>query len=59
VGYDNIVFSSIFSPKLTTIHIDKENEGYEAVKLLNQRIQGKRKKTKRKILKVSLVIRET
>lgn len=59
VGYDNILFSSIFSPKLTTINIDKQNEGYEAVKLLTQRITGRRKSIKKKVLKVSLVIRET
>ncbi|MDK2951051.1 MAG: LacI family transcriptional regulator [Kosmotogales bacterium] len=59
IGYDDILFSSIFSPKLTTIHIDKQKEGYEAVKLLTQKITGRRKFTKKKILKVSLVIRET
>lgn len=59
VGYDDILFSSIFSPKLTTIHIDKEREGYEAVKMLTQRIKGKRKFSKKFILQVSLLVRET
>jgi len=59
VGYDNIFFSSIFSPELTTIHIDKEKEGYEAMKMLVQKIRGNRKRTKQKILDVALVKRET
>ncbi len=59
VGYDDILFSSIFSPKLTSIRIDKDKEGFEAVKLLNQRVRGTRKSVKREILNVSLVIRET
>ena len=59
VGYDNIFFSSIFSPELTTINIDKEKEGYEAMKMLVQKIRGNRKRTKQKILDVALVKRET
>jgi LacI family transcriptional regulator len=59
IGYDDILFSSIFSPKLTSIRIDKDKEGFEAVKLLNQRVRGTRKSVKREILNVSLVIRET
>jgi DNA-binding LacI/PurR family transcriptional regulator len=34
-------------------------EGFEAVKLLDQRIRGVRKSVKREVLNVSLVIRET
>ncbi len=59
IGYDDIIFSSIFSPKLTSIRIDKDMEGFEAVKLLDQRIRGVRKSVKREVLNVSLVIRET
>lgn len=59
IGYDDIIFSSIFSPKLTSIRIDKDMEGFEAVKLLDQRIRGVRKSVKREVLNVSLIIRET
>ncbi|WP_367356726.1 LacI family DNA-binding transcriptional regulator [Mesotoga sp.] len=59
VGYDNIEFSGIFSPALTTVNIGKEKIGYEAFKMLLERIDGKRQEVKRKALDVDLVIRES
>ncbi|MCK4241308.1 MAG: LacI family DNA-binding transcriptional regulator [Candidatus Atribacteria bacterium] len=59
VGYDDIPFSSLISPALTTIRLKKQDLGVESVKLLLSRINGIRKKTKKIMLDVELVIRET
>ena len=59
VGYDDIPFSSLISPPLTTIRLKKQDLGVESVKLLLSRINGIRKKTKKIMLDVELVIRET
>ncbi|MBU4228620.1 LacI family transcriptional regulator [bacterium] len=59
VGYDDIPFSSLISPALTTIRLKKQELGAESVKLLLSRINGSRKKIKKVMLDVELVIRET
>ena len=59
VGYDDIPFSSLISPALTTIRLKKQDLGVESVKLLLSRINGIRKKTKKIISDVELIIRET
>jgi len=59
VGYDDIPFSSLISPSLTTIRLKKQELGAESVKLLLSRINGNRKKTKKIMLDVELQIRET
>jgi len=59
VGYDDIPFSSLISPSLTTIKLKKQDLGVESVKLLFSRINGIRKKTKKIMLDVELKIRET
>jgi LacI family transcriptional regulator len=59
VGYDDIPFSSLISPPLTTIRLKKHDLGVESVKLLLSRIKGSRKKTKKIVLDVELIIRET
>jgi len=59
VGYDDIPFSSLISPALTTIKLKKQDLGVESVKLLFSRINGIRKKTKKIMLDVELKIRET
>lgn len=59
VGYDDIHFSSLISPSLTTIKLKKQELGIESVKLLLSRINGNRKKTKKVMLRVELHIRET
>ena len=59
VGYDDIPFSSLISPSLTTIRIKKQELGIESVKLLFSRINGTRKKIKKIMLNVDLVERET
>jgi len=59
VGYDDIPFSSLISPVLTTIRLEKQELGVESVKLLFSRINRYRKKIKKIMLDVELVIRET
>ena len=59
VGYDDIPFSSLISPSLTTIRLKKKELGAESVKLLLSRINGNRKKTKKVMLDVELQIRES
>jgi len=59
VGYDDIPFSSLISPALTTIKVKKQDLGVESVKLLLSRINGIRKRTKKIMLDVELIIRET
>jgi LacI family transcriptional regulator len=57
VGYDDIPFSSLISPALTTIRLKKQELGAESVKLLLSRINGKRKKIKKMMLDVELGFR--
>ena len=59
VGYDDIPFSSLISPSLTTIRLKKQDLGIESVELLLSRINGNRKKIKKVMLRVELQIRET
>ncbi|HDK27190.1 MAG TPA: LacI family transcriptional regulator, partial [Candidatus Atribacteria bacterium] len=44
---------------LTTIRLKKQELGVKSVKLLFSRINGNRKKTKKVMLGVELVVRET
>jgi len=59
VGYDDIPFSSLISPALSTIRLKKQELGAESVKLLLSRINGNRKKAKKIMLDVELITRET
>ena len=59
VGYDNIPFSSLISPALTTIRLKKQDLGVESVKLLLSRINGNREKNKKIMLNIELIVRET
>jgi len=59
VGYDDIPFSSLISPALTTIRLKKQELGIESVKLLLSHINGNREKPKKIMLDVDIIIRET
>ncbi|PLV59928.1 LacI family DNA-binding transcriptional regulator [Thermotoga sp. KOL6] len=59
IGYDDIVYSSLVCPPLSTIRIKKFEMGFEAFRMLLQKIKGRRKRRKRVILDVELVVRET
>jgi len=59
VGYDDIPFSSLISPSLTTIKLKKQELGIESVKLLLSRINGRHKKIKKVVLDLELITRGT
>ncbi|WP_041076065.1 LacI family DNA-binding transcriptional regulator [Thermotoga caldifontis] len=59
VGYDDVTLSSYYRPSLTTIRINKFGLGFEAFKMLFQRMTGRRKKPKRTIMDVELIVRES
>ena len=59
VGYDDVAFASYYRPALTTIRINKFGMGFEAFKLLLQRLSGRRKKPKRVVMDVELIVRES
>lgn len=59
VGYDDVPFSSLISPPLTTIRLKKQDIGIESVKLLLSHINANRKKTKKVMLDVELIVRGT
>lgn len=59
VGYDDIPFSSLISPSLTTIRLKKQELGVESLKLLLSRINVSRKKMKKIMLNVELIVRGT
>jgi len=59
VGYDDISFSSLISPSLSTIRLKKQELGAESVKLLLSRINGSREKMKKIMLNVELIVRGT
>lgn len=59
VGYDDIPFSSLISPSLTTIKLKKQELGAESIKLLLSRINGSREKMKKIMLNVELIVRGT
>jgi len=59
VGYDDISFSSLISPSLSTIRLKKQELGTESVKLLLSRINGSLEKMKKIMLNVELIVRGT
>ena len=58
VGCDDILFSAITTPSLTTVKMKKYEMGYEAFKLLIKVLKGK-KRIEKKVLDVELIIRES
>jgi len=62
IGYDNILFSKIFYPKLTTINTDVDQLTAEAVDYLIRMIKGQVKlggAAKKTLIPVNLVVRNT
>jgi len=58
-GYDDISFSSLMDPALTTIRVNKQELGIESVKLLLSRINGNRKIAHKIMLDVDIIARKT
>ncbi|WP_219835396.1 LacI family DNA-binding transcriptional regulator [Paenibacillus sp. R14(2021)] len=58
VGYDDIILSSYCTPKLTTIHQNKYEMGWESAKLLIDMLEGK-EVNHNVVLKNELIVRES
>ena len=59
VGFDNVPESRLHSPKLSTVNIDKQALGKQAVAALLERIQSPRRPRRLIYLKNNFVVRET
>ncbi|HEW91252.1 MAG TPA: LacI family transcriptional regulator [Thermotogaceae bacterium] len=59
VGYDDVLYSELVNPPLTTVRIKKYELGFEAMRMLISRLKGRRKRIKKIVLDVELVIRES
>jgi DNA-binding LacI/PurR family transcriptional regulator len=62
IGYDNILFSKIFYPKLTTINTDVDQLSAEAIEHLVRTIKGqvnKDRAAKKTLIPVNIILRDT
>ncbi len=59
VGYDDISYASFVHPTITTVKIDKFQEGMIAFEILQERLSEKRDKPKQIVLDVELIVRES
>ncbi len=59
MGFDNVTQSTVLSPELTTIHVEKELMGVKAVKRLSEIIGKKDNATVKTIINTKLVIRNS
>jgi len=61
IGYDDIAFSRLIEPQLTTIKVKKFEMGYEAFQMLHKRITAKKinNSSTRKVLDVELIVRDS
>lgn len=59
VGYDNIIFSSLSKPTLTTVEQPAYEMGFEAAKLILRQIHSKKVISVCKLLEPKLIIRES
>ena len=59
IGFDNIPESTIISPELTTIHVEKEEMGEVAVRRLAEIIRPKRQPTLKTMLNTRLIERKS
>jgi DNA-binding LacI/PurR family transcriptional regulator len=59
VGFDNIEELKYFEPRLTTVHVDREQIGEELAKLLFERIQNPDLPPIRRMMPTTLVVRDS
>jgi len=59
IGFDNLFFSDYIYPRLTTVTFKKKDIAYNAVKMLIERINGKKGKAEELLLPLRLIIRES
>lgn len=58
-GYDNYIYASLSSPRLTTIEVDMEMMTDTAVHMIMRKVQGDKRPQGRKVIGGNLVIRES
>jgi LacI family transcriptional regulator len=59
IGFDDVFFSSLSTPSLTTIRIKKHELGFRAFNILKEIMSGKGRKTVHEKLDVNLIIRNS
>lgn len=59
VGFDNYIFASLSSPKITTVEVDVEMMAETAVGAVMRKIQGDRRSMGRKVISGNLVIHDS
>jgi LacI family transcriptional regulator len=59
VGFDNYIFASLSSPRLTTVEVDLEMMAETAVNAIMRKIQGDRRCLGRKVISGNIVIRDS
>lgn len=59
MGFDDIEYSKLMIPSLSTVHVPKEQMGVKAVQVLKALMEGKEITEKEILLPTSLVIRES
>ncbi|RKX55214.1 MAG: LacI family transcriptional regulator [Thermotoga sp.] len=59
VGYDDLEFSKLISPSLTSVKFDKYHLGYRAVEMLLERLENPSMEPRLELVDVDLVIRES
>lgn len=59
VGFDNDIYATLSSPKLTTIEVDVERMAETAVTAVLRKIQGDNRSLGRKVVSGNLIIRES
>ncbi len=59
IGFDDVFFSSLSTPSLTTIRIKKHELGFKAFNILKKIMNGKERKTIHEKLDVSLIVRNS
>lgn len=59
VGFDDVLWASLTQPPLTTIHVEKERMGQEAVERLRRRMTSQNHIPETTIIPTQLVVRKT
>ncbi|HHU70990.1 MAG TPA: LacI family transcriptional regulator [Clostridiales bacterium] len=59
VGYDNDIFATLSTPKLTTIEVDTQTMAETAIASLMQKVQGEHRYLGRKVIGGNLIVRES
>ena len=59
VGFDDVDIAKSLSPPLTTIRVPKEDLGIEALKMLHNRLKNSNAESKKKIVPVELIVRDS